>query len=329
MKKKDTLFRKFIKVFWVVYAIASVIVTISKADALITKDYPVISQHVSLDDSWDVTINNNDYHNISIGDFQFQPVDKGDNITLQRILPENWDIIEGALRIHIKQSSVRMFIDNELIYEYGYNRARQGKTLGNGYLFINFPSKYKGKTLKIQLTVTEDNVFTKFDSIRIYEWENAYRVIMTENRIPMFLGSFLVILGIVAGVITIFALYNSIKFLKLFCVTMFSICMGLWTLCYYKVILIFSIPLYSVSLIEYISLYLAPLPVTIYMHEDVQKLKNKVIKLFYKILVTIQLITVVTTMILHTLDIVHFAATLKYMHTIIFCSLIYFFIVLV
>ena len=213
-----------------------------------------------------------------------------------------------------------MFIDNELIYEYGYNRARQGKTLGNGYLFINFPSKYKGKTLKIQLTVTEDNVFTKFDSIRIYEWENAYRVIMTENRIPMFLGSFLVILGIVAGVITIFALYNSIKFLKLFCVTMFSICMGLWTLCYYKVILIFSIPLYSVSLIEYISLYLAPLPVTIYMHEDVQKLKNKVIKLFYKILVTIQLITVVTTMILHTLDIVHFAATLKYMHTIIFCS---------
>ena len=125
MKKKDTLFRKFIKVFWVVYAIASVIVTISKADALITKDYPVISQHVSLDDSWDVTINNNDYHNISIGDFQFQPVDKGDNITLQRILPENWDIIEGALRIHIKQSSVRMFIDNELIYEYGYNRARQ------------------------------------------------------------------------------------------------------------------------------------------------------------------------------------------------------------
>ena len=60
-----------------------------------------------------------------------------------------------------------------------------------------------------------------------------------------------------------------------------------------------------------------------------RNLKNKVIKLFYKILVTIQLITVVTTMILHTLDIVHFAATLKYMHTIIFCSLIYFFIVLV
>ena len=55
MKKKDTLFRKFIKVFWVVYAIASVIVTISKADALITKDYPVISQPVSLDDSHNIS----------------------------------------------------------------------------------------------------------------------------------------------------------------------------------------------------------------------------------------------------------------------------------
>lgn len=329
MKKEDTLFKRFIKVFWIVYAITSVIATISKADGLITKDYPVISKHVLLDDLWDVTINNDKYHNISIGDFQFQPVDNGDNITLQRVLPENWDITEGVLRINIKQSSARVFIDNELIYEYGSDRVRQGKTLGTGFLFVNFPSEYKGKTLKIQLNVTEDNVFTKFDSIRIYEWENVYRVIMTENRIPMFLGSFLVILGIVAGVITIFALAKSIKFLKLFCVSMFSICMGLWTLCYYKVILIFSIPLYSISLIEYISLYLAPLPVTIYMYEDVQRLKNKVIKLLYKILIAIQLITVFITMLLHTLDIVHFAATLKYMHTIILCSLVYFFIVLI
>lgn len=329
MKKEDTLFKRFIKVFWIVYAITSVIATISKADGLITKDYPVISKHILLDDLWDVTINNDKYHNISIGDFQFQPVDNGDNITLQRVLPENWDITEGVLRINIKQSSARVFIDNELIYEYGSDRVRQGKTLGTGFLFVNFPSEYKGKTLKIQLNVTEDNVFTKFDSIRIYEWENVYRVIMTENRIPMFLGSFLVILGIVAGVITIFALAKSIKFLKLFCVSMFSICMGLWTLCYYKVILIFSIPLYSISLIEYISLYLAPLPVTIYMYEDVQRLKNKVIKLLYKILIAIQLITVFITMLLHTLDIVHFAATLKYMHTIILCSLVYFFIVLI
>lgn len=329
MKKEDTLFKRFIKVFWIVYAITSVIATISKADGLITKDYPVISKHVLLDDLWDVTINNDKYHNISIGDFQFQPVDNGDNITLQRVLPENWDITEGVLRINIKQSSARVFIDNELIYEYGSDRVRQGKTLGTGFLFVNFPSEYKGKTLKIQLNVTEDNVFTKFDSIRIYEWENVYRVIMTENRIPMFLGSFLVILGIVAGVITIFALAKSIKFLKLFCVSMFSICMGLWTLCYYKVILIFSIPLYSISLIEYISLYLASLPVTIYMYEDVQRLKNKVIKLLYKILIAIQLITVFITMLLHTLDIVHFAATLKYMHTIILCSLVYFFIVLI
>ena len=139
MKKESTLFKRFLKVFWVIYAMASVIVTTLKADALITKDYPVISKHVALDNSWDVTINNDTYHNISIKDFQFQPVDKGDNITLQTVLPKNWDILEGALRIHIKQSSARIFIDNELIYEYGFDRVSQGKTLGTGFLFINFP----------------------------------------------------------------------------------------------------------------------------------------------------------------------------------------------
>lgn len=145
MKKESTLFKKFLKIFWIAYAMASVIVTISKADGLITKDYPVISKHVPLDSSWDVTINNDNYHNISIKDFQFQPVDKGDNITLQRVLPENWDITEGALRIHIKQSSARIFIDNELIYEYGFDRARQGKTLGTGFLLLTFHLNTKEK----------------------------------------------------------------------------------------------------------------------------------------------------------------------------------------
>ena len=321
--------KKGLKILWIAYVSISVILTIRFADRLLVKDYESISKCLFLDKHWNIIYHDTFHQNVSLGDFVFDKVKTGDRIVMQRALPDDWEMKEGMLRLGIRHTAVKMYIGDSLVYEYGFDRAEKNKTVGSGYLFIDFPDHYKGKKMKLELCASENEAFTQIDNLRIYEWKNAYRALLTENRIPMFLGSFLVILGIVAGVITIFALYNSIKFLKLFCVTMFSICMGLWTLCYYKVILIFSIPLYSVSLIEYISLYLAPLPVTIYMHEDVQKLKNKVIKLFYKILVTIQLITVVTTMILHTLDIVHFAATLKYMHTIIFCSLIYFFIVLV
>ncbi len=329
MEKRKQVFKNFLRGFWIFYALASIIITTIGADKLITKDYPGISKYVPLDDLWDITINDELYNNVSIDSFHFDTASKGDIILMQRKIPDDWQTSEGVLRIRIKQAALEVFINGNMVYEYGYDRFIAGKTVGTGYQFIDFPNNYKGKTLVIKFCITEDNVFSKLDPIRIYDWKDAYRVIMTENRIPLFLGSFLLIFGLVTGIITIIILAVSTKFLKIFCVSMFSICMGLWTLCYYDVVLIFSIPLYSVSLLEYISLYLLPIPMTVYMYNIVTSLKNKVLNILYWFLLSIQLIFITVSMALHTMDIVHFAATLKYMHIIIICSLVYFFMVLV
>ncbi len=329
MEKRKRVFKNFLKGFWIFYALASVIITTMSADKLITKDYSGISKYVPLDDLWDIVINDELYSDVSLGSFHFDTAGKGDIILMQRKIPDDWQTSEGVLRIHTKQAAVEVFINGQMVYEYGYDRFMEGKTVGTGYQFVDFPNNYKGKTLVIKFCVTEDNVFSKLDPIRIYDWKDAYRVIMTENRIPLFLGSFLVIFGLVTGVITIIVLAVSTKFLKIFCVSMFSICMGLWTLCYYDGILIFSIPLYSVSLLEYVSLYLLPIPMTVYMYSDVASLENRVLKILYWLLLSVQLSFITVAMVLHTMDIVHFAATLKYMHIIIICSLVYFFMVLI
>ncbi len=329
MEKRKQFFKNILRGFWIFYALASIIITTIGADKLITKDYPGISKYVPLDDLWDITINDELYNNVSIDSFHFDTASKGDIILMQRKIPDDWQTSEGVLRIRIKQAALEVFINGNMVYEYGYDRFIAGKTVGTGYQFIDFPNNYKGKTLVIKFCITEDNVFSKLDPIRIYDWKDAYRVIMTENRIPLFLGSFLIIFGLVTGIITIIILAVSAKFLKIFCVSMFSICMGLWTLCYYDVVLIFSIPLYSVSLLEYISLYLLPIPMTVYMYSSVASLKNKALNILYWFLLLVQLIFITVAMVLHTMDIVHFAATLKYMHIIIICSLVYFFMVLV
>lgn len=319
----------FLKAFWIFYALASVIITIINADKLITKDYTAISQYTDLDNLWNITINDELYSNISLKDFRFNTVSKGDIILMQRQLPDSWQFVESALRIRIKQAALEVFIDGQLIYEYGYNRYREGKTVGTGYQFIDFPDSYKGKTLVIKLLVTEDNVFSKIGPVRIYNWKDAYRTVITENRIPLFLGCFLLVFGLVTGVITIIMLAVSTRFLKIFCVSMFSICMGLWTLCYYDIVLVFSIPLYAISLLEYVSLYLLPIPMTVYMYNDVLSLENKFLKALYWPLLTIQVIFIAIAMVLHTADILHLAATLQYMHIIIVCSLVYFSMVLI
>lgn len=305
------------------------LIWIPQIDKLITKDYAAISECVLLDDAWDITINEDTYQNVLLTDFRFPAVGKGDSITMQRILPSDWGLVEGVLRFYVRHDAVRMYVDEELIYEYGYDRLDKNQTLGSGYQFIKFPNAYQGKQLRIQLVMAEDEVFTKFDSVRLYEWENAYRVLITENRLPLFCGSFLLFFGLIVSVITIFALFFSTKYIRLFCISLFAICMGLWSLSYYNVMLIFAIPLYSISLTNYLVLYMAPIPLIIYIYEEVKNLKYKSLRVFYWIYFATELLSVFVAITLHTFNLVHLAGMFKYTQIIMLVGLLFFLLVLI
>lgn len=323
-KPKKPLPKTLLRTIWILYALISTLIWLPQVDRLLVKDLSVMSQYISLDDSWMISIDDDIYYDVSLNDFRFDTLKKGSEIIRQRELPDDLGASDGALRLHIRQSAIQIYIDDELFYEYGLDRVEQGKTVGSGYQFINFPNENCGKTLRIHLYQTEEKVFSKLDSLRIYPWENAFRLLMTENRIPLFTGCFLLIFGLVAMIITVFALAFSLKYIRLFCVSIFSLLIGLWTLCYYNVVLIFSIPLYSVSLLEYLSFYLAPIPLLIYMREDVWKLKQRFLQYCYRTLFIIQTAVTACMIILHAMDIVHLAATLPYMQVFIVCDLVYF-----
>ena len=321
--------KKVMAFLWIAFVIYSIITTLLRVDGLLIKNYSEISQYVSLDDDWDIEVNNSLYQDVSLTDFKCTSIGKGDRVVMQRVLPKKWNVTEGTLRIRIKQSAIKMYVDNQLIYEYGYDRVSKNKTVGSGYQFVDFPEQYKGKKLKIELYVAEDNAFGRFDSVRLYEWKNAYKALITDNRLPMFLGSFLTIFGLVLLIITLFAVVLSPKYIRVFCIAIFSICVGLWTLCYYKVISVYAIPAYSVSLLEHMTLYLSPLPIIIYMLENVNNLKKVSLTVIYWVLFALQILFDVVAVVLHAKDIVHFAVVLKYWQILVVVELIYFTLVLV
>jgi len=329
MKKKVLSGKNLLKAGWILYALLSIAIWLPMVDRILTKNYTAIAnEYVLLDDSWDITINDNTFYGVSLEEFQFPAISKGDRIVMERMLPEDWEIIEGALRLSIRQSAVTVSVDGKAVFEYGHDRIADNKTVGSGFQFINFPKEYQGKKLSICLDVAEDKIFTKLDPIRIYPWENVYRVIITENRLPLFFGSFLVIFGLSVCIMTIFAVVFSRKYIRLLCISLFSLCMGLWTLCYYRVISIYAIPVYAVSLIEHITFYLAPLPLIVYMYDDVRKLKQKVLKILYFVLLGYYVVSLTVMLLLHTFDIVHLAAMLPYIIGSIVVCLIYFLIVI-
>lgn len=303
--------KKLLCVLWMIYAMFSVLIVLYLADNLICKDMTKVSNRVFLEDNWNISINNNVYENVGLTDISFPAVKKDDKITMTTKIPEEWSYKESALTLHIRHTTAKVYVDDDIIFEYGMDRHQQGKTVGSGYRFVDFSDDYKGKELKIELNVTENDAFSSFDSIWISEWENTYRYILTENRLPFFIGAFLVVFGIMVTVISIFAVVISKKYMNVLLLSVFSICVGLWTLCYNNVTLIFSIPLYSISLMEYMSLYMAPLPILGYMYGYVKKANSKKISMLYNILFVAQSIFTVLSIGLHTMDISHAANLLK------------------
>lgn len=328
MKKIRKPTRKnILKILFSIYAMLSIFFTTAMIDRMFSNDYSAVSRCVTLNDGWNITINNHSYQNVSLDTFRFDLVNTGDTIIMMRTLPNHLDRAGNALLLPIRQAAVKIYVDADQVYQYGWDRVNQHKTIGSGYLTVELPDKYAEKTLKLHFTVGEDRAFARFDPIRIYEWKNIYRAVLTENRLPLFLGCFLTIFGLVTCIITVFALLFSGRFLRILCVSLFSICIGLWTLCYYNVLVIFSMPLYMISLLEYLSLFLAPVPLVIYMREDVAAINRPLIRRLYYLLLAVQIFATTITIGLHTIDLVHCAATLKYMQGLIVCNLVYFMIV--
>lgn len=324
MKITRKITRKTIlKALFTAYAFASIFFTTLATDHMLSKEYPEISQCVTLTDAWDITVNGSLYQNVSLEQFQFDRVKKGDTITMMTTLPNRLNRSENALLLRTRQCAVKIYVDADQIYQYGWDRINQNKTVGSGYLTVELPRNYAGKTLKLTLLAAEEQAFTRLDPLRIYEWKNIYRVILTENRLPLFLGCFLTVFGLVVCCITVVALLFSRKYIRVLCISVFSVCIGLWTLCYYNVLLIFSMPLYTICLLEYISLYLAPIPMVIYMREDVRALEQPVMYAIYKLLLAIQIAATAIIIGLHSVDVVHCAASLNYMQMLIVCHLVY------
>ena len=321
-RKKPTR-KTVIKAALIVYALFSVYFTTRFIDGLLSSEYSAVSRYLTLNDAWDIAINDDSFQNVSLDTFRFAPVKKGDTITMERTFPADTDCIGHALLLQIKQAAVTVSIDGEPIHQYGQERIERNKTVGSGYLPVDLPDDYAAKTLKLQFTVAENKAFSSFEPIRVYEWKNIYRIILTENRIPLFLGCFLTIFGLVTCCITFLAMLFSQKFTRILCISLFSVCIGLWTLCYYNVLLIFTMPLYTISLLEYLSLYLAPIPLIIYMREDAFALKRPAICTIYWVLFAVQLLATSVFLALHTIDLVHCATTLKYMQVLILCHLIF------
>lgn len=306
---ENTTFRLIIFVFFLFH----IMICVSKFDSILSEHSKTEIENISLNDSWKININHEDYTNVALDRFSFPTVNTGDYIRITRTLSDYSSIDAPTMRLYTRHCSIQVFVDHSLIYSYGLKRAQDNLSVGGGYSFIPLPSYHPGSELTIKFYITENKAFSCFNEIDIYSGTDAHSLLMIENRIPLFLSCFLCIFGICTLILTLISYLFYRTTHSFFFISLFSIAIGTWSLGFYHGLDLFSVPLYILSTIEYISLYLMPIPLAFYLLPQVKKIDNFILTGAYKLMLLIMMITTTTVITLHFYNIVHLARVLPTM----------------
>ena len=124
---------------------------------------------------------------------------------------------------------------------------------------------------------------------------------------------FLTVLGIVLMILSAATIRISRIMLRLIYIGTFSFLIGIWSMCNMKILQIFQMNMAVVTTLEYLTLYLAPIPFMMLIMEMCREEKSWRYYIMRSVVLLLSTFAVIST-ILHYMDVVHFPKSLPYFH---------------
>ena len=269
--------------------------------------------YIYIDEGWDVVINQEEYLNATLSELKFPLTERGDVVVMKHSLPS--EAIEcPILRLYNIHSDMKVVLDGEEVYRYGQEEYDVGKVVGYGYHFVELPNDYFGKEIEITMRISENNAFSTLEIPAICNGNYMMRDFVSENRLALCVDVFLMMFGTCLAVISGAFMIRQHGMNKLVCIALFSLCVGMWSLCSYDVITIFTYNLSRKAYLEFSALYLAPMFLFAYFWDDIKRREWKRRKVIYYVLFFAQVFFVASTFILQAFNVVHLCEVLSLSH---------------
>lgn len=289
-----------------------------------TRGQKVYDRGVTLNRHWEVTINGKTYENVTLSKFNFSMVNRGDVIELSHHMTEHYKGMSPVLKCEFVHSKIEVHMNDKLIYSYGQKDYLNGKLLGFGVHYIEIPNDYLGKTLRITLSVSEDNAFRGFESMELGNEGVLIQESIVKDRFRLAVSMALIVFGILLAVVAAVANVRTQVFSRLYCVALFSLLIGCWTLCNSNLIIYFTHNLKVKTYMEYLTLYAGALPLLCYFYPDAHdETRPKIFKSFYQSLLICQSIFLVAAVILQVFNLVHLPQELIAAHVLMGMELLF------
>lgn len=280
---------------------------------------------IDFDYDWKISYADTVVYPNEIGDFKIpSTINVGDTIVYEKKIEKGVPPL-SLVRFRTYYSSIHVSLDDTELYRYGDDIAEQRLMVGSGYHYIGFPENIEGKILKITLVVMERSAKKTFSSMKILP-NRYFSDYYSHYGLSVAIGLFLSMFGAISVFVGILALGFSRMFYRLMLIGFMSLLLGVWTLCYMKVIQIFSMDFSFNTKLEYFSLYLTIVPFDLLL---LNMRRGKIKKWKWNFLCGLAIFSLlffICTTFMQSLNILHYPATLPIFHITVLVTFSFLFI---
>ena len=250
---------------------------------------------------------------------------KGDSLILRRTLtadlPNN-----PVLRFSAFHAFLEVYRSEILLYSKGKEDYYKGNIVGSGVHFVYLGAVaqvFQGRTLDLRFHFSENDALNVLPSFVVLPGNYAYGDYYARHSISLTVALFLLLFGVLTLFLSLGALFYGLSFFRILMIGLLTLCLGVWTLCYTKLIQLFSFNYTFNTCLEYITLYISPLAFALLLiHMRYGQTSKK--RLWGLITIAaLDVIVVIVTSILNFTNTVHYPKTLWVFHAYAGLSLLY------
>jgi len=264
------------------------------------------------DDGWTIQVKDETYSDQSISTFSMDSVNPGETVTMTNTIPDTFGNRAISVSFFSYQSKVEAYVDGNSYYNFGRTEYSEGNFIATENNVIDLGNENSGKEIRIEITASNYYSFKYIDKVIIAPNNQLFSYLMHSKFVAIFSGLFLLSVGIITIGLSLIFLIEHTDWTQTFIMGIFVILLGAWIECNSRALFVFNNDSSLDTLIEYITFYLFPLPLTLYFRNYAQN--NKVDKNIWTGMLGIQIIGFVLSIILHASNLVFFPEMLPYWH---------------
>ncbi len=270
----------------------------------------------NLSDGWTVSASGTTYDNVVLSSADIGVQNFDDVVTLSTTLPD-CDVFSPVLYFATSLSEVNVSLDGKNIYEFGDNYYDQFGYVPKIYNVVPLPSDYSGKEVLITITSKDETSFSGLSVVYLGNRDDIFLWHLQSFRLALFVGIFLIVFALLLFILSPYIYLFNNKDARILCSSFISADLGLYILSYNKLIYIFTDLMFLNTYLEFLSLYLVPSCILLYLC-TVFSGKDLIV---FKCMLYANLFLTAVVLSLHALDIVPITRFTTYLHLVVFMEM--------